>query len=124
MQECSENALATAVEVLISLVGSDGGLPNPTTAELIEQEVPRALPATTQLEPYQQHLFDGYFKSTANEILFLPTGFGANSVVDGIIHRTLTDQSDKHVVVVVVRPSQALSHAARLSQALNVDVGV
>lgn len=76
------------------------------------------------LETYQQQLLQNFTKSTANEVMFLPTGFGVSQVVDAIIKRTLASQPDKHVVVVVVRPSQALSHAARLSATLEAPVGV
>lgn len=73
---------------------------------------------------YQSQLVDAFLRSPGNEVVFLPTGFGQDVVVDAIIEAMVNQHPDKHVVLCVVRPAQALSHAARLSAALpNVPVG-
>lgn len=62
-------------------------------------------------------------RSPGNEVLFLPTGLGESNVVDEIARQMLQRFPDKHVVLCVVRPAQALSHADRLRAALGVPVG-
>jgi hypothetical protein len=42
------------------------------------------------------------------------TGLGMRAVVQEVISRTAASQPDRHVVVVVDRPPQALSSAAQL----------
>jgi len=57
-------------------------------------------------------------RSPGNEVAFLPTGLGQCSLVDEISRNMLERYPEKHVVVCVVRPAQALSHADRLRAAL------
>ena len=72
---------------------------------------------------YQSQLADSFLHSRGNEVLFLPTGLGECAVVDAIAKGMLKKHPKKHIVVCVVRPAQALSHADRLRIALGVPVG-
>lgn len=88
----------------------------PTVTDRAKESVPRTA--------YQAQLVDAFLRSPGNEVVFLPTGFGHDVVVDAIVDAMANQRPDKHVVICVVRPAQALSHAARLSAALpNVAVG-
>lgn len=83
---------------------------------------PRAPPPTVagQLLPCQRQMVSSFMRSPSNQLIFLPTGLGGTAVVDAIVGSTLERHSDKHVVVCVVRPAQALTHAERLRTALGV----
>lgn len=67
---------------------------------------------------YQTQMIDKIIKSPGNEIIFLPTGLGESVVVDSVIAQMLERHPDKHVVICVLRPAQALSHAARIRKSL------
>jgi hypothetical protein len=72
---------------------------------------------------YQTQIADSFVHNQGNEIIFLPTGFGCNAVVDSMARSSLARRPTKHIVVCVLRPAQALSHAARLRSELGVEVG-
>lgn len=73
---------------------------------------------------YHDQMVERIGKSRGNEICFLPTGLGVSSVVDRLIQQSLEKVPKKHVIVCVLRPAQALSHAARIRRALGtVSVG-
>ena len=78
---------------------------------------------TDRLPQYQSQLVDAFLRSPGNEVLFLPTGLGECSVVDAIAASMLHRHPHQHIVICVVRPAQALSHAARLRASLGVTVG-
>eukprot|EP00890_Picochlorum_soloecismus_P002237 jgi/Picsp_1/3013/NSC_01235-R1_endoribonuclease dicer len=67
---------------------------------------------------YQTQMIDKIIKSPGNEIVFLPTGLGESAIVDSVIAQMLEKHPDKHVVICVLRPAQALSHAARIRKSL------
>lgn len=75
------------------------------------------------LVSYQTQVADSFIHTNGNEIIFLPTGFGCNAVVDSMARSSLARHPSKHIVICVLRPAQALSHAARLRSALEVPVG-
>jgi hypothetical protein len=122
--QTSDGGLQSAVTALHAIMASDEISAQPSVELSITDRANCASRSPHALEPYQQALLDAYYKSTANELMFLPTGFGVSAVVDAAIARSLVAAPTRHVVVVVVRPSQALSHAARLSHALDASVGV
>ncbi len=49
---------------------------------------------------------------------------GMQGVVEEVLRRTLRAEPDRHAVLVVDRPAQALGAAARLRRALDVNVAV
>ena len=67
---------------------------------------------------YQTQMIDKIIKSPGNEIFFLPTGLGEGAIVDSVIAQMLKKHPDQHVVICVLRPAQALSHAARIRKSL------
>lgn len=67
---------------------------------------------------YQTQMIDKIIKSPGNEIFFLPTGLGESAIVDSVIAQMLERHPEKHVVICVLRPAQALSHAARIRKSL------
>lgn len=85
-----------------------------------------AAPACTlppaSLPSYQAQVIDAFLRSPGNEVAFLPTGMGQNTVADAITRGMLERFPKKHVVVCVVRPAQALSQAERLRAVLDVPV--
>lgn len=72
---------------------------------------------------YHTQMIEKIMKSPGNEIMFLPTGLGDALVVDSVISQTLKQVPDKHVVICVLRPAQALTYAQRLRRNLRVAVG-
>ena len=95
----------------LTAVGTSGDAPSPSTAPVA------ALPT------YQSQLVDSFLRSRGNEVLFLPTGLGECAVVDAVAKGMLDRHPNKHIVVCVVRPAQALTHAERLRTDLGVPVG-
>jgi hypothetical protein len=92
--------------------------------QTVTDRAKESVPRTAYRTAYQAQLVDAFLRSPGNEVVFLPTGFGHDVVVDAIVDAMANQQPDKHVVICVVRPAQALSHAARLSAVLpNVAVG-
>jgi len=69
---------------------------------------------------FQLQVVSAFLRSPSNQLVFLPTGMGGTAVVDAIVGSTLERHPNKHVVVCVVRPAQALTHAERLRAALGV----
>jgi hypothetical protein len=98
-----------------------------TTGRAVTAASPPAHPPQTAapsaaLQPYQEQLVSEFMHSPGNEIIFLPTGLGAAAVVDAAAARSLARHTSKHVIVCVVRPAQALTHADRLRSSLGVPV--
>lgn len=123
MSEASE-LLRRAIEALENVVGT-------TTSETPASPPHPSANASAGSSPsdadalplYQSKLVDSFLRSPGNEILFLPTGLGECAVTDAIARGMLERHPSKHIVVCVVRPAQALSHANRLRAALGVPVG-
>ncbi|GAB4815349.1 hypothetical protein N2152v2_002395 [Parachlorella kessleri] len=82
------------------------------------QGVPAA-PAT-----YQLSMAGRFMAGSGNHVAYLPIGMGMQGVVEEVLRRTLRAEPDRHAVLVVDRPAQALGAAARLRRALDVNVAV
>jgi hypothetical protein len=117
--------LDTAVTAIEALVGGAPSAASPAPAPapaLPPAAAAAAAAAAPELQPYQEQVVSSFMRSTGNEVIFHPTGLGAAAVVDAVVARTLARHPAQHVVVCVVRPAQALAHAARMQASLGVSV--
>ena len=120
-----------AIELLQHAIGALENVVELSTSQLQSSPLspanasPGSIPSDADALPaYQSQLVDSFLhRSTGNEVLFLPTGLGECAVTDAIAAGMLERHPSKHIVVCVVRPAQALSHADRLRAALGVPVG-
>ena len=119
---CSSPELLHQAVERLSSAASDGlaAWPAPATAPPPAPGAPTGAP---DAPPYQTQVVDAFLRSPGNEVTFLPTGLGELAVVDAIARGMLDRHPSKHVLVCVIRPAQALSHAERLRASLGVPVG-